>query len=34
MAMSYKKVFCSFEFNKMGLQYEVGLNIKTRDICW
>ena len=34
MAMSYKKVFYSFEFKKMGLRYEVGLNIKTRDICW
>ena len=34
MAMSYKKVFYSFEFKKMSLRYEVGLNIKTRDICW
>ena len=34
MAMSYKKVFYSFEFKKIGLGYENRLNIKTRDICW
>ena len=34
MAMSYKKAFYSLKFKKMGLRYEVGLNIKTGDICW
>ena len=34
MAMSYRKAFYSFKFKKMGLRYEVGLNIKTGDICW
>ena len=34
MAMYYKKAFYSFKFKKMGLRYEVGINIKTGDICW
>ena len=24
----------TYELKKMGLQYEVGLNIKTGHICW
>ena len=34
IAMSYRKEFYSFKFKKSGLRYEVGLNIKTGDICW
>ena len=34
LAMSYVKEFYSHKFKDMGLRYEVGLNIKTGDICW
>ena len=34
MAMSYVKSFYTYKFKKMGLRYEVGLNIKTGHICW
>jgi len=34
MAMSYVKEYYSYKFKAMGLQYEVGLNIITGDICW
>ena len=34
IAMSYCKSFWSYKFKKSGLRYEVGLNIRTGDICW
>ena len=32
--MGYSKPFWSYKFKKSGLRYEVGLCIKTGDICW
>ena len=34
LAMGYSKPFYSFKFKKSGVRYEVGLCIKTGDICW
>ena len=34
IAMGYSKPFWSYKFKKSGLRYEVGLCIKTGDICW
>ena len=34
VAMEYNKHFYSFKFKNMAVRYEVGLNIKTSDICW
>ncbi len=34
IAMGWSKSFYSFKFKRSGLQYEVGLCIKTGDICW
>ncbi len=34
IAMSWSKSFYSYKFKKSGLRYEVGLCIKTGDICW
>jgi len=34
LAMNWFKSFWSYKFKKMGLRYEIGLNIKTGDICW
>ena len=34
LAKKWTKKFHSFKFKKCGLRYEVGLNIKTGDICW
>ena len=34
MAMSYCKQFYTYNFKKMGLRYEVGLNIITGFIFW
>jgi hypothetical protein len=34
IAMGYSKPFWSYKFNRGGLPYEVGLCIKTGDICW
>ncbi len=34
IAMGWSKSFYSYKFNKSGLRYEVGLCIKTGDICW
>ncbi len=34
LAMGYFKPFWSFKFKKSGVRYEVGLCIKTGDICW
>ena len=34
IAMGYCKVFWSYKFKKSGLRYEVGLCIKTGNICW
>ena len=32
--IGYSKPFRSYKFKKSGLRYEVGLCIKTGDICW
>ena len=34
LAMSYCKDFYTYKFKKMGVRYEVGINITTGDICW
>jgi hypothetical protein len=34
IAKSYKRPFYSYKFKKFGFRYEVGLCIKTSDICW
>jgi len=34
LAMGYSKPFYSHKFKKSGVRYEVGLCIKTGDICW
>jgi hypothetical protein len=34
LAMGYSKPFWSCKFQKSGARYEVGLCIKTGDICW
>lgn len=34
IAMGYCKPFWSYKFKRSGLRYEVGLCIKTGDICW
>ena len=34
IAMGWSKNFYSNKFKKSGLRYEVGLCIKTGDICW
>lgn len=34
IAKKYRKPFYSYKFKKSGLRYEVGLCIKTGDICW
>ena len=34
IAMNYCKGFYSYKFKKMGLRYEVGVNILTGSICW
>jgi hypothetical protein len=34
IAKSYKKPFYSYKFKKSGFCYEVGLCIKTGNICW
>ncbi len=34
LAMGYSKPFWSYKFKKSGARYEVGLCIKTGDICW
>ena len=34
IAMGWSKSFYSYKFKKSGLRYEVGLCIKTGDICW
>ena len=34
IAMGYVKSFWSYKFKKSGLRYEVGLCIRTGDICW
>ena len=34
LAMGYSKPFWSYKFKKSGVRYEVGLCIKTGDICW
>ncbi len=34
IAKTYNKPFYSYKFKKSGVHYEVGLCIKTSDICW
>jgi hypothetical protein len=34
IAKGYEKPFYSYKFKKSGFHYEVGLCIKTSDICW
>jgi hypothetical protein len=34
LAMGWSKAFYSFKFKRSGYRYEVGLCIKTGDICW
>ena len=34
LAMGYSKPFWSYKFKKSGVRYEVGLCIRTGDICW
>jgi hypothetical protein len=34
IAMGYCKRFWSYKFKKSGVRYEVGLCMKTGDICW
>jgi hypothetical protein len=34
IVMGYSKPLWSYKFKKSGLQYKVGLCIKTGDICW
>ncbi len=34
LAMKYLKRYYSYKFKKSGYRYEVGLCIKTGDICW
>jgi len=34
LAMGYSEPFWSYKFQKSGGRYEVGLCIKTGDICW
>ena len=34
ITMGWSKSFYSYKFKKSGLRYEVGLCIKTGDICW
>ena len=34
LAMGYSKPCWSYRFKKSGVRYEVGLCIKTGDICW
>ena len=34
IAKGYSKDLYSYKFKKSGYRYEVGLNIKTGDICW
>jgi hypothetical protein len=34
LAMKYSKRYYSYKFKKRGYRYEVGLCIKTGDICW
>ena len=34
LAMKYSKPYYSYKFKKSGYRYEVGLCIKTGDICW
>ena len=34
LAMGYSKPFYSHKFKKSWVRYEVGLCIKTGDICW
>jgi hypothetical protein len=34
LAAGYSKVLYSYKFKKSGIRYEVGLCIKTGEICW